>query len=264
MNSETNLLTELNEKASHLLADAGIYSVLDYAWEGEDEPSGVYIGLAMWCLDAPFKPSWQLWDRSAPPKKPSLQDETFYKAGEDFIGTMEIARKAMGLVLYSFQFRKSDNIMEDNENFWEQHGVAAVWLNAASDRIRDYFVMARHGMTSKEYKKGGTGRKNYTHPFLFPDSNESPNAKTAAERIAQDAKELDRRRTLRNKMIHEVTSRQGRRAVESICRQRKRPQRVPTRREGHLTSFTTQTAGTKRLPLYKNNEPARYKRRFMI
>ena len=197
MDQGNNLLTALIEKASSLLSDAGLYSVLDYAWQGEDEPSGEYIGLAMWTTDAPFKPSWHLWDRTAPPKKPSLHDEAFYKAGEDFIGTMEMAREAIGLALYSFKNRKSDNLIDDDEDFWEQYGAAAVWLNAASDRIRDYFLMARHGVTANVYKKGDRGKNSYTHPFLSFDPNETPNAKVAAEQLAKDAKKLDRRRSSR-------------------------------------------------------------------
>ena len=94
-----NLITALHEQTAILLNNEGIYSVLGYAWEGEDEPSSEYIGLAMWSLDAPFKPSWALWERTTSPKNPTQQDETFYKSGEDFIGTMEMAKHAIGLAL---------------------------------------------------------------------------------------------------------------------------------------------------------------------
>jgi hypothetical protein len=49
-----NLLTALKEAASELLHKEGLYSVLDYGWEGEDTPSGEYIGLAMWTTAEPI------------------------------------------------------------------------------------------------------------------------------------------------------------------------------------------------------------------
>ena len=110
-----HLLIKLRDQAAELLNAAGIYSLLDYAWEGENTPSDDYAGLAMWSTNAPFEPDWFGWNRTKRPAMPTKQQEAYYKAAEDFIGTMELARNAIGLVLYSFEHRKSDNILDDIE-----------------------------------------------------------------------------------------------------------------------------------------------------
>jgi len=214
-----DLLAALHEQSSQLLNAAGIYSVLDYAWEDENTPADAYLGLAIWSTDAPFEPDWFGWTRSKPPVMPTKQEEAYYKAAEDFIGTMELARNAIGLVLYSFEHRKPANILDDIEPFWEHSAGAAVWLNIAADRIREYYVTARFGVPPEEYGAQGT-RNGFTKPFKAFDANEKPNAQRAAAALRSDAKKLDKRRTTRNTIVHEVASRQGRNAILSLKHQR--------------------------------------------
>jgi hypothetical protein len=213
-----NLLVRLQEQSAHLLSAAGIYSVLDYAWEGENIPADDYVGLAIWSTDAPFSPDWFGWNRTTPPRMPTKQDETYYKAAEDFIGTMELAKNAIGLVLYSFEHRKP-GILDDIEPFWEHSAGATVWLNIAADRIREYYVMARLGMTPEEYEAQGR-RNGYMKPFRAFDRDEKPNAQKAAGDLRSDAKKLDQRRNARNTIVHEVASRQGRNALLSLKHQK--------------------------------------------
>ncbi|SNT13626.1 hypothetical protein SAMN05421770_104328 [Granulicella rosea] len=126
-----NLLSSVHDATADLLNRVGIHSVLDFAWQDEETPSDDYVGLAMWCTDAPFKPRSNVWDRTTAPIMPSERDEIFYKAGEDFIGTMELAKHAIGMVLYSFEHRKPDNILDDTLSFWEYRASATIWLNIA-------------------------------------------------------------------------------------------------------------------------------------
>jgi hypothetical protein len=223
----TNLLTSLREANAGLLNAAGIYSVLDYAWEDEDTPSSDYVGLAMWTTDAPFEPRWNVWDRTSSPSMPTERDEIFYKAGEDFIGTMELAKNAIGLVLYSFEHRKPDNIMDDVEPFWEYRASAAIWLNIASDRIRDFFVMARFGITAKEYAKLHEKNGLYARPFRMHDATETKSAKQTALSLVKDAEALGRLRHTRNEIVHNVASRQGSNAVASLKTQKDEAARFP-------------------------------------
>lgn len=217
--SVPNLFVALHEQAALLLNDAEIYSVLDYAWEDEDTPATDHLGLAIWSTDAPFEPSWFPWERSSPPPMPTERDETFYKAGEDFIGTMELARNAIGLALYSFEHRKPDNIMDDDVYFWEQSASAAVWLNIAADRIREYHVMARFGITAEQYDTQFR-RAGFLRPFRAYEPDATRKAKEAAADLLKDAKELESRRSARNEIVHEVASRQGRNAVVMLKHQK--------------------------------------------
>jgi hypothetical protein len=214
-----NLLVALHEQSAQLLNAAGIYSVLDYAWEDENTPANEYLGLAIWSTDAPFEPDWFGWNHTKPPAMPTKQEEAYYKAAEDFIGTMELARNAIGLVLYSFEHRKPDNILDDIEPFWEHSAGAAVWLNIAADRIREYYVTARFGVPPEEYEAQGT-RNGFTKPFRAFEANETPNAQKAAADLRSDAKKLEKRRNARNTIVHEVASRQGRNALLSLKHQR--------------------------------------------
>lgn len=145
-----NLLVRLRKNADELLSAEGIYSILDYAWDGPDTFSEGYVGLAMWTTHAPFEPDL-FWDRQTPPPKPTERDEIFHKAGEDFIGTMELARNSLGLSRYSWEHRKL-LVLGEEEEFWEHRAATALWLNIASDRIRDYFVMARFGISTDKFK----------------------------------------------------------------------------------------------------------------
>jgi hypothetical protein len=201
--------------------------VLDYAWQDEVTPSDDYVGLAMWTTDAPFKPRWNVWDRAKAPKIPSERDEIFYKAGEDFIGTMELAKHAIGMVLYSFVHRKPDNIFDDSLSFWEYRASATIWLNIASDRIRDFFVMARFGVTAKEYSKLHEKNGLYARPFRMHDGTELKKTKRAALALVKDAEALGKMRRTRNEIVHNVASRQGSKAVASLKTQKVEAAQVP-------------------------------------
>ena len=91
----TNILVALRESANDLLRADGIYPILDYGWDDAETPSAEFTGIAMWTTDAPFELDFNFWDRSSPPPNPTERDEIFHKAGEDFIGTMEIARNSL-------------------------------------------------------------------------------------------------------------------------------------------------------------------------
>jgi hypothetical protein len=226
MTESESLLFKLHEQTAELLNAAGIYSVLNYAWEGENTPADVYVGLAMWSTDAPFEPDWFGWNRTKPPAMPTKQQQAYYKAAEDFLGTMELARNAIGLVLYSFERRKSENFLDDIESFWEHSGGAALWLNIAADRMREYYVTARFGMPTEEYEAQGT-RISFTKPFKAFDPNETPNAQKAAADLRSDAKKLEKRRSARNTIVHEVASRQGRNALLSLKHQKEESAQTP-------------------------------------
>jgi|ERR1035437_10159977 hypothetical protein len=152
----TNPMVALRNTANELLNADGIYPILDYGWDNQTH-SPEYIGLAMWTTDAPFELDFNFWHRTVPPPRPTEQDEIFHTAGEDFIGTMELARNSIGLTRYSWEQRKPDDVLDDEETFWEYRASAAIWLNICSDRVRDYFVMARFGVptgTTKSWIRG--------------------------------------------------------------------------------------------------------------
>ena len=216
-----DLLEKLRTTAGEFLNADGIYPVLDYAWEGEDTPSSEYTGLAMWTTDAPFELDHNFWHRTVPPPEPTEQDEIFHKAAEDFIGTMELARNSIGLTRYSWEHRKPDEALDDEETFWEYRATAVLWLNIASDRIRDYFVMARFGITGKEYKTLHEKNGIYARPFRMHQAGEGKLARGIALELMPFAERLGKFRRTRNDIVHGIASRRGRNALISLNNQRK-------------------------------------------
>lgn len=224
MDSE-NLLLALQRAASEILVKEEIYPVMSYAWVDENTPSDEYTGLAMWSTDAPFKLAFDYWHRKSPPPVPTARDEVFHRAGEDFIGTMELARNALGIVHYCQANRETENILDDNEQFWEYRAVTALWLNISSDRVRDYFVMGRFQVTTEQFTKCQRDMKNwealqYKGPFRMPQANEGPLAKEAVEKLIPLAERLGQFRKTRNEIVHGVATRQGGNALLSLRNQR--------------------------------------------
>jgi hypothetical protein len=222
-----DLLEKLRTTANEFLNADGIFPVLDYAWEGEDTPSSEYTGLAMWTTDAPFELDHNFWHRTVPPPEPTQQDEIFHKAAEDFIGTMELARNSIGLTRYSWEHRKPDYVLDDEEMFWEHRATAVLWLNIASDRIRDYFVMARFGITAKAYKKLHEDNGIYARPFRTHQASEGEFARKVAVEVMPLAEQLGSFRRTRNEIVHGTASRRGRNALISLNNQREEAKQTP-------------------------------------
>lgn len=223
----TNLLVALRNSANELLRADGIYPILDYGWDDAETPSAEFTGIAMWTTDAPFELDFNLWDRSSPPANPTERDEIFHKAGEDFIGTMEIARNSLGLTRHSWEHRNPAHILDDEEAFWEFRASTVLWLNVASDRVRDYFVMARFGMPTKQYKALHEKNGIYARPFRMRQAGEGKLAQKAAVDLLPVAERLGNFRRTRNEIVHSIASRQGSNALISLSNQRKEATKLP-------------------------------------
>jgi hypothetical protein len=222
-----NLLLALRNTANELLNADGIYPILDYAWDDADTPSSEYTGLAMWTTDAPFELDFDFWDRTVPPPEPTERDEIFHRAGEDFIGTMELARNSLGLTRYSWEHRKPSHVLDDEETFWEYRAATMLWLNIASDRIRDYFLMARFGVPTRQYKKLHEKNGIYARPFRMHQADEGRLARKVALELLPFVERLARFRQTRNKIVHSIASREGSNAVISLSNQREAARQAP-------------------------------------
>ena len=195
-----NLLQSLQHEIDQILAQEQIYEALDYAWEDENTFSDAYVGLAMWLQDAPFELDHNYWHRKTPPPNPTARDEFFHKSGEDFVGTMNLSRRALGVALYSQANHEPKNLVDDEDHFWEYHAITAQWLNIASDRIRDYFVMARFQISNDEFKE----RHKQNSMFAGSRKNEGPNATAVLKKLGPVAKRLATFFEIRNIIVHEI------------------------------------------------------------
>src|ERR1035441_8690499 len=198
----------LEGDAQTLLREQSIYPILDYGWADDNLPSSRYTGLAMWLIDRPFELDFHFWGRDAP-VEPTAREKALLLLGEDFVGTMDLARNALGLCLYCHANRKPDEILEDDEYFWEQRTTATVWLSTASDRIRDYFVIARFQITVSELINQDRAFKRFSHAFEIRDPRSGPYANDVLEKLKPLAERLADARQTRNKIIHEIASRRA-------------------------------------------------------
>ena len=222
-----NLLQSLQHEIDEMLAQEQIYEALDYAWEDENTPSDSYTGLAMWLQDVPFQLDEDLWHRKSAPPNPTARDEFFLKSGEDFIGTMNLSRRALGVALYSQANHDPKNLIDDEDHFWEYRAITAQWLNIASDRIRDYFVMARFQISYDDFRKLDDKKRRYHRPFTVPRVSEGPNATAVLRKLSPAAVRVTQFRQTRNRIVHEIASRQGSNALRYLHDQRKEAQQVP-------------------------------------
>ncbi|MGD0368326.1 MAG: hypothetical protein ABSA94_12795, partial [Acidobacteriaceae bacterium] len=229
----SDLLQEVLNDAIDLLNKEGIYSVLSYGWEDENTPSPEYVGIAMWITDSPFELEFAFWDRSSPPPLPTSRDEVFYKAGEDFLGTMDLARNALALTRYCYEHRKPAPILDDEELFWEYRAAASLWMNISSDRLLEYFVMARFGIATKkliatqEFKKFDRKSGILARVFGLPGNGEGPLAIDAGKGLVELAEPMDALRRTRNEIVHEIASRCGSNALKLLNHQREEAAKSP-------------------------------------
>ena len=119
------------------------------------------------------------------------------------------------------------NLIDDEDHFWEYRAITAQWLNIASDRMRDYFVMARFQISYDDFRKLDDKNRRYHRPFTGPRVNEGPNATAALKKLRPVAVLVTRFRQTRNHIVHEVASRQGSNALRYLHDQRKESQREP-------------------------------------
>ena len=92
------LLTAIHDEAEQLLESHEVYEVHGYAWLDQDTPDPEYIGHAMWELTPPFQHDWMGLQRGGTVTyEPTERDEILLRNGEDFIGSMEFARRSLGM-----------------------------------------------------------------------------------------------------------------------------------------------------------------------
>lgn len=202
----------LDKEIQQSLADNQIRAIGNYGWLDEDTPDPEFMGHAMWQTEPPLRfDGGFFFEKDQTQSQATDYQKTLTVAGADFEGLMELARIAIGLTL-SHENLAKDAIFSDNHHFWLNH-VNAMLLHAmASDRLRDFFVMAYYKMSAKEYaasrkkKKGGQ----YTTPFKEAnDDSEYQKIKPLLMKLLPLAGRIFNCRENRNAIVHEVATKIG-------------------------------------------------------
>lgn len=211
------------------LAVYELHDIGSYGWADENTPDQQFVGHAMWQLDPPLQIEYNsAFGEASVRHSPTEKQEVLAISGADFEGLMRLSRISIGLGLWNQQLAEN-SILEDNDHFWLHYLSAVVLLNAASDRLREFFVMALFQQKSDVYdKKDGTFSGNkykwYQTPFI---EAEAANAKISdAEdllgKLSSSAKKIYEYRLSRNKIVHEVATKIGHRERELVQRRRTR------------------------------------------
>lgn len=110
-------------------------------------------------VEPPLQHEFHSWFGEAPVShRPTEEEEILVVSGTDFEGLMRLARMSLGLSLWQQQLAE-DALLDDNHYFWLHYLSAMVTLNAASDRLRIFFVMAFFREKINTYdKRKGIGR----------------------------------------------------------------------------------------------------------
>ncbi len=217
----TKIFNQLKKDAEELLNAEGFYEVLAYGWEDQDEPDPKYIGHAMWQTNPPFEPDWSaLFDGNTIPISPTKEVEVLTVTGEDFIGTMTFARKSIGLALCHATSAEPASI--DDQEFWYEYTTSLQWLHVASDRLRDFFIMAAFKTTTKKYEenylKENAKRCSYSEPFEAA-VQAKPLRKEYLTPLPSLAKDIQKQRRERNQIVHAVATRLAQASVSVMQRQ---------------------------------------------
>jgi hypothetical protein len=142
-------LKVLHDEAEELLAKNELWS--SYGWQDEDTPDPEYAGIAMWELNPPFEHDYGfLLEGRTPKHTPTKREEILLGNGEDLMAALAFARSSIGMALCfseeSVPDSGDDKFWLGNDEFWQEYATTLMWLNIASDRLRDFFLMARFGL----------------------------------------------------------------------------------------------------------------------
>lgn len=203
------LLKDLDSEIEEILNSEGIFSVGSYGWLDHDTVDPESAGHAMWQTDPPFDPDFStLLNGGVVRYEPSLRDEVLTRNGDDFEAVMISARRSIGTALARARAIQP-LALDHSEEFWQDYSTCMMLLAIASDRIRDFVVMA---VENEEYDRRKT------------ESMQKALVKRAIKKVpglGELAKQSRGFKELRNDIVHKIATRSALRSIDTLKRQRK-------------------------------------------
>lgn len=220
--STRKLAEYLDQETEDRLDEHHVYDIGSYGWVDENTADPQFLGHAMWQVDPPLQHEYHSWNGEAPVRhRPTEEEEILVVSGTDFEGLMRFARMSLGLSLWQQELTE-DAPFDDNHYFWLHYLSAMVMLNAASDRLREFFVMAFFRDKIKIYEKKGKKHSWYQTPFSEARDATNESMAELLGKLDSLAEEIYQHRDNRNKMIHEVATKVGKWERELTCQKRQR------------------------------------------
>jgi hypothetical protein len=195
-------LTVLETEMKEFLTREQVYEVLSYGWQDHDTPDPDFFGHAIWQIDAPYTLTFSWAGNGTSERKPTERQLKLYKNGEDFIGTMDFARRSIGKALCYATIADPDEFMPDHPEFWHEYATAVQWLYIASDRLLDYFWAT--GVAKPKSQRNATYSSFFKAAF---DSETDPTDKQNLKELLGVAVNIQTLRDDRNQIVHEIASR---------------------------------------------------------
>jgi hypothetical protein len=222
-------LSSLDVQIQAVLDDNGVYDVTMYGWQDHDTPDPNSLGHYLWQAAPPFAQDWEaLLNYKRPTLSPSASDEFLLQQGEDFVGTMLFARRSIGLALCHAKAANPRTLDEDDE-FWHGYTSSLLWLNIASDRLREYFLMGVFQQTGDDEYKEGVRKdsqksrlwkhQHYLKPFKVAVGTSDVECELLTA-LRPVAKAIGQRRKERNQIVHDMATRTARRSIMLLREQR--------------------------------------------
>lgn len=218
------LVVYLDQEAGKLLLLQDVYDIGNYGWQSEDTEDPDYIGHAMWQISPPVETEWEYLFGNGPVRhRPTEKEKLLTVAGKDFEGLMRASRLSIGLCLLHKTIAMQKPL-DDNHYFWLHHTDSILQLNMASDRIREYFVVAFFDETSDTYKQKGKKNGWFVTPFIevrghCQENQVKSNITDAVALLSDMADRIYSFRESRNGIVHDISTKLGKMHKELVERQ---------------------------------------------
>lgn len=212
------LFEYLDQEVADALKRHGIRRMFDYAWEGEDEPSDNFIGLAKWSVDGLHHLDYEETDGAHYSR---AEHEQLFVALTDLEGLMDMSALSIGQTLWLADQVKAD-VLGKNQFFWLNYINSLTLLGMASDRVRDLFMAIYFRRSFKKYRQERDGvvllvdgvdlaPDFYQYPFAHA-SLENTEDKTRSQLtcLSQLGAEIYKFRRERNRTVHDIATHEAR------------------------------------------------------
>jgi hypothetical protein len=220
--SARTLAKYLQQEIEALLVRHQLYDIGHYGWLDGDTPDPEFLGHAMWKVESPVLNDMLNvgFPDISVTHRPTEEEEALVVSGSDFEGQVRLARMSVGLALWQ-QALAQELVFDDNDYFWLHYASGMVMLNAASDRIREFFIMAffRQKINVYENKDAKEEWKRkpkswYVTPFIHARDLEARDSgeqliEQLLEKLVSLAQDVFSYRRDRNRIIHEISTRIG-------------------------------------------------------
>ncbi len=205
------LVQYFDEEVRDALLNNQLYCIDAYGWKDADTPDPAYNGYASWHLNPKVEFDFEsYWDERPFDVRPEDNDIQMMLNGYDFLEVMKAVWLHIGQSLF-FQ-KHSDGSSELEFTYSSLSLMSAISeLNMASDRIRDYYVLAianeTHSRFIKRKNAGVSNIRAYTAIYEFALNHEKSNLLSEKIKKANElASSIGKKRKYRNNLIHKMAS----------------------------------------------------------